>query len=178
MNIFILNSGRCGSSTFIRACSHISNYSAAHESRARLLGAARLDYPANHIEADNRLCWLLGRLHQRYGDHAFYLHLQRQPEATIASFRRRSELEHGILRAYRQGILMSDETAHDPTQLAADYLHTVTENIRHFLRDKSHCMTLQLETAQNEFPHFWERIGAQGDLNAALQEWQICYNAS
>ncbi|MEJ1383421.1 MAG: hypothetical protein RPV21_03475, partial [Candidatus Sedimenticola sp. (ex Thyasira tokunagai)] len=67
MNIFILNTGRCGSTTFIEACRHITNYSAAHESRIQLIGDRRLAYPQNHIEADNRLSWLLGRLEHTYG---------------------------------------------------------------------------------------------------------------
>ena len=67
MNVFILNSGRCGSTTWIRACTHIDNFSAGHETRSHLSGDARLDYPDRHIEADNRLSWLLGRLDRQYG---------------------------------------------------------------------------------------------------------------
>jgi hypothetical protein len=32
MHIFILNTGRCGSTTCARACQHMTNYTAAHES--------------------------------------------------------------------------------------------------------------------------------------------------
>ncbi len=35
VNVFVLNSGRARSTTFIRACSHICNYSAGHESRVQ-----------------------------------------------------------------------------------------------------------------------------------------------
>lgn len=77
MNVFVLSTGRCGSTTFVKACEHITNFSAAHESRTGLLGAARLDYAGNHIEADNRLSWLLGRLDRTYGNAAFYVHLRR-----------------------------------------------------------------------------------------------------
>ncbi len=55
MDVFVLCTGRCGSTTFIKACAHITNYTAAHESRTGLLGSDRLDYPGKHIEADNRL---------------------------------------------------------------------------------------------------------------------------
>lgn len=68
MNIFVLNTGRCGSTTFIQACTHIENYSCAHESNISSLGKERLNYPEDHIEADNRLSWLLGRLDKRHGD--------------------------------------------------------------------------------------------------------------
>jgi hypothetical protein len=58
VNVFVLGRGRCGSTTFIRAYKHISNFTSGHETRARLLGEARLNYPDHHIEADNRLSWM------------------------------------------------------------------------------------------------------------------------
>ncbi|MEO5342564.1 MAG: hypothetical protein H7842_04375 [Gammaproteobacteria bacterium SHHR-1] len=176
MNVFVLNSGRCGSTSFIRACAHIRNFSAAHESRLGLVGAARLAYPERHIEADNRLSWLLGRLDQRYGDRAFYVHLSREPEATIASFARRREF--GIMRAYREGILLGGHEGQTDTELAADYLHTVESNIRFFLQDKSQQMAFRLERAEQDFRRFWDWIGAEGELAPALAEWRIKHNAS
>jgi hypothetical protein len=176
MNIFILNSGRCGSTTFIQACKHISNYSAGHETRLRLIGPARLAYPDNHIEADNRLCWLLGRLDRAFGDQARYVHLSRERDATAASFAQRDDF--GIMKAYREGILLDGEPGQTSRQLADDYLDTVEANIELFLRDKSQTMRLRLEHARQDFTDFWDWIGAQGDLKAALAEWGTRYNAS
>ena len=176
MNVFILNSGRCGSTTFIKACQHISNYSAAHESLLNRTGAARLDYPANHIEADNRLSWLLGRLDKRYGDDAFYVHLKRKPQDTASSFAKR--IDFGILKAYEQGVLMHDTHRLPASEIASDYIETVNDNIELFLKDKTHKMLISLETVQTDFTDFWQRIGAQGDHDAALSEWHINYNAS
>jgi hypothetical protein len=176
MNVFVLNSGRCGSTSFIRACSHMANFTSAHESRSLLTGSARLAYPDGHIEADNRLSWLLGRLDRRYGDAAFYVHLQREPQAGIASFVRRRGF--GIMQAYRQGILMGAEPGVSDETLAADYLHSVEANIRLFLRDKTRQMDFHLERAGEDFVRFWQNIGAEGDLQAALGEWRIRHNAS
>jgi hypothetical protein len=176
MNVFILNSGRCGSTTFIRACSHITNFTARHESRCGLIGAERLNYPANHIEADNRLSWFLGRLDQKYGDDAFYVHLSREREATAASFARRRDF--GIMQAYREGILLALEGAPAAHDIALDYLDTVEANIAYFLKDKSNKMAFRLEEAQTDFSDFWSRIGAEGNLPAALAEWQTRHNAS
>ncbi|WJI25223.1 hypothetical protein RHP47_05945 [Thermosynechococcus sp. QKsg1] len=50
MNVFVLCTGRCGSVTFAKACTFITNFSSAHESRTFLLGEARLAYPDRHIE--------------------------------------------------------------------------------------------------------------------------------
>jgi hypothetical protein len=176
MNIFILNSGRCGSTTFIRACSHITNYTALHESRCGMIGTERLNYPDNHIEADNRLSWFLGRLDQKYGDEAFYVHLSRERDATAESFARRSEF--GIMQAYRNGILLELKGEPSAHELALDYLDTIESNIDYFLKDKNNTMEFKLELAQRDFTTFWQRIAAQGDLKAALTEWEQRYNAS
>ena len=83
MNVFILNTGRCGSSTFIKACHHITNYTSGHETMSSQVLDARLGYSENHIEADNRLSWFLGRLDQKFGSEAFYVHLSRDKSATV-----------------------------------------------------------------------------------------------
>ena len=176
MNVFILNSGRCGSTTFIKACQHITNYSAAHESLLNNIGAQRLDYPENHIEADNRLSWLLGRLDKTYGDDAFYVHLKRKPQDTANSFSKR--IDFGILKAYEQGVLMHDAHQLPAFEIASDYIETVNSNIELFLKDKTHKMLISLETVQADFTDFWQRIGAQGNCDDALSEWRINYNAS
>jgi len=176
MNVFVLNSGRCGSTTWIRACRHITNYSAGHESRSHLVGPQRLAYPPNHIEADNRLSWLLGRLDAAYGPRAFYVHLRRDPQATAKSFARRRHF--GILRAYAEGILLGADPRTDPMALAGDYLETVEANIRLFLRDKPKVMEARLERLEEDFRAFWQAIGAQGDLQGALAELRVRHNAS
>jgi len=176
MNVFVLNSGRCGSTTFIEACRHIRNYSAGHETRLRLIGPQRLAYPARHIEADNRLSWLLGRLDQAYGANAFYVHLTRARAPTAASFARRADF--GIMQAYREGMLLGGEPHQSAEALALDYLDTVAANIECFLRDKPARMDFRLEHAEADFRLFWQAIGAEGDLDAALAEWGVRYNAS
>jgi len=176
MNIFILNTGRCGSTTFIKACSHISNYTAGHETQTNRLNLQRILYPNNHIEADNRLSWFLGRLDEQYGDDAFYVHLKRDPDDTINSFIKR--MDYGIMRAYKEGILMDDTPLSDRKSYASDYLHTVTSNIELFLKDKTHKMNFQLEDHQQDFSIFFHAINAEGNLALALEEWQTAHNAS
>ncbi|MCU7891439.1 MAG: hypothetical protein KZQ78_07430, partial [Candidatus Thiodiazotropha sp. (ex Ustalcina ferruginea)] len=107
MNVFILNAGRCGSTTFIQACQHITNFTAGHESRSTLTGEQRLAYPANHIEADNRLCWLLGHLDRQFGNNAIYVHLSRDRQGSANSFVKRAD--YGIMKAYREGLLLGGQ---------------------------------------------------------------------
>lgn len=176
MNVFVLTAGRSGSTTFIAACRHITNYSAGHETRSRCIGSARLAYPERHIEADNRLVWYLGRLDAAYGANARYVYLRRDPHACAMSFARRADF--GIMQAWREGVLLGGEADRTAHELAMDYLATVQANIALFLRDKPHVMTFRLERAQHDFRAFWDWIGAEGDLAAALAEWDVRYNAS
>ncbi len=174
MNVFVLCTGRCGSTTFARACGHISNYSVAHESRAHLIGDDRLRYPLRHIEIDNRLSWYLGRLEAEYGDEAFYVHLKRDVSKTARSFLKR--YSYGIIRAYARAVVLGGR--HIPLDVCIDYCHTVNSNIASYLRTKSNTMTFQLENAKVDFLTFWERIRAEGDFSAAVSEWNSRYYAS
>ena len=176
MNVFILNSGRCGSTTFIKACQPISNSSSAHESLSTETGSLRFNYPPDHIEADNRLSWLLGRLDKTYGDTAFYVHLKRNHEDTVRSFSKR--IDYGILKAFEQGILMHEQHLIPADNIAHDYIKTVEANIELFLKDKINKLNVSLESVNTDFAKFWERINAQGNLNEALKEWETNYNAS
>jgi hypothetical protein len=176
MNVFILCTGRCGSTTFIEASKHISNYSAAHESRSRLIGPERLNYPPRHIEADNRLSWFLGRLDRVFGDNACYVHMKRDDRATAESLLRRHR--SGVMRAYAAGILMRNGVRHSPPDICLDYCDTVNSNIVAFLKDKSRKMTFSLENARHDFRRFWTLIGAEGNLDKALAAWDVRYNAS
>lgn len=176
MNVFVLCTGRCGSKTFIEACRYITNYSCAHESRSALIGKARLDYPRNHIEADNRLSWLLGRLDRTYGGDAFYVHLKRNESDAARSFARRCS--RGIMRAYARGILTGRRRRRDPLSVAEDYCRTVNANIELFLRDKPQRMTVTLGSLRQGFAAFWRRIRAEGDYAAALAELEVVHNAA
>jgi hypothetical protein len=176
MNVFVLCTGRCGSVTFAHACGHIRHFTIGHESRCARLGDDRFAYPSHHIEVDNRLAWLLGRLDARFGDEARYVHLHRDPEATARSFSRRFG---GIMAAYRGGgILAGIPNTVDHLDVARDFVHTVTMNIRQFLRDKSYVMNIRFEEAAGRFPEFCDWIGAEVDLDAALAEFAVTRNAS
>lgn len=178
MNVFILCTGRCGSTTFVNSCRHIRNFTSGHESCIGLLGDERVAYPANHIEADNRLTWHLGRLERSFGNSAYYVHLRRDPGATAQSFQRRNEWPAAIMPAYAHGILQAPDLDPSRYDVCLDYCRTVTENIEAFLADKSHTMRFDLESAEMHFAQFWDWIGARGDFDKALAEWQTRHNAS
>lgn len=175
MNVFVLCTGRCGSKSFARACRHIEGFTAGHETRTAFTGDKRFAYPDYHIEVDNRLAWMLGRLNRHYGDRALYVHLLRNREDTIHSLLRRGN--SGIVKRYmdKKGVLLGRT---DGTLLEAveDFYETVTENIRMFLEDKTRTMVFQIEKAARLFPLFCERLGARVDMEAVLAEFDRKHN--
>ena len=171
MNVFVLTTGRSGSLTFAEACGHITNYTSGHETRVGLVGPARLAYPDRHIEIDNRLAWFTGRLEAAFGNDAFYVHLRRDDEATASSHVKR--WNKPAVRSYRNGILWDVDPDIDRMALARDLNHTINSNIEFFLRDKTRTMQIDIETATERFPAFWEAIGAAGDLAASMAEFEV-----
>lgn len=177
INIFVLGTGRCGTTSWTKACKHIKNYSSSQESRTGFLNYERLNYPANHIEIDNRLSWFLGRLDERYGNNSFYVHLQRDAIPVAKSFVAR--FSGGIIKAYQSpGITNTNEKTNDPLDIALDYHHTVNSNIKLFLKDKHYKMNANLENAKQDFKMFCNLIDADINLDEALKEFDIKHNAT
>ncbi|MEO0423163.1 MAG: hypothetical protein AAF184_12550 [Pseudomonadota bacterium] len=177
-HVFVLCTGRCGSLTFAHACEvSIDNYTSGHETRLAEAGAERLAFPAGHIEIDNRLSFFLGRLHERFGEAACYVHLQRDPAATARSYARRRALGF-LLHAWTRGVYVGLEDAPDFEAMALDLVTTVNANIRLFLQGKPHQLAVHLENAAEDFGRFRERIGAAGSSALADEAWSRPLNAS
>jgi hypothetical protein len=146
-----------------------------------MLGKERFLYPDQHIEADNRLSWMLGSLDRCFGNEAYYVHLMRNKRETVRSYNRRWVRNSSLIRAFSEGIQqiglhkMDDQRRLD---VVSDFYDLVQDNIRHFLKDKTHRMELHLENIEEEFPEFWKWIGAEGDLEAALDTLSRKHNQS
>jgi hypothetical protein len=142
-----------------------------------MIGPERFDYPEDHVEADNRLSWFLGELGRRHPD-AYYVHLRRDRQATAESYAARANapFRASMYRAFAHGIVMSTEDWSDAVEVAGFYVDTVTANIEAFLEGRR-SETMWLERAGDAFPGFLDRIGAEGDLDASVAEWQVRHNA-
>jgi hypothetical protein len=177
MRIFVLGTGRCGTTTFARACAHLTNFTAGHETRAKRIGADRFAYPDRHIEADNRLCWFLGELGHRFPD-AWYVHLRRDREEVVDSFLRRWNTK-SIIRAFGHQVVLhgADWPDDERRDVCGFYVDTVTANVAEFLAQRR-SMTIWLSEAPVVFPAFLDWIDAEGDLAAAMAEWGIRHNAT
>jgi hypothetical protein len=195
VRIFVLTTGRSGSLTFAMACSHITNFSSAHESRAALIGDSRFAYPDDHIEIDNRLTWFPGPLATRFPD-ARYVHLVRDHAATADSYLQRWPRPPAtaigrmrlartarppgalLMPAFANGIVMrwAAWPEHERRGVSEFMIETINANIREFLKGRDH-LTVELEAAADGFGRFWDWIGATGDKEAAVHEWSVRHHA-
>jgi len=177
VRVFVLCTGRCGSKSFYKAASHILNYTSEHESKAYgWIGPRRIEYPDNHIEVDNRLSWFLGRLDEVYGSDPMYVHLVRKKEDVAKSYllaSRHSGRGKQIVTAY--SVLAGHR--HVDLKMTLDYCDTVNANIEYFLRDKPLTMRFEVEKAEDNWPIFFRRIVARGDIEAGLNEFAAFHNA-
>ena len=189
-----------------------------HETRSALV-EGRLDYPDNHIEADNRLAWFLGSLYDRFGDESMYVHLTRDRNAVVASYegrwerhmargrrllvpgvvgfairhpryafralsdRRKDPLSRpaSIVPAFAYGVLQQNRrvwSADERRRITELYVDTVNENITEFLRNRKNVATIRVEQFPADVEALWQRLGAEGDLDAAIRELSVRHNAS
>lgn len=180
MRVFILCTGRTGSVAIVKASQHIENYTAGHETLSSYFGEERFHYEDNHIEADNRLSWHLGQLHKIYGNEAFYVHLKRDKEKVAQSYYKRFYYD-SIIDSFCVGIRMIHAEFLNPKQrlkACYDYVDTVNSNIEFFLADKTNKMTINIENIHHDYKILWERIGAEGNLEDALKEFETAHNKS
>ena len=192
MNVFVLCPGRCGSKTFVKACSHITNWTSGHETRVNptkrlslndeykteALNYNRVNYPDNHIEVDCRLTWFLGFLDEVYEDTALYVNLTRNRAPCAMSWSERWGNPVNILWWWVKDIHQNHEYLLDQDtrerakrvmQFALEYVDATDALIRMFLKDKTNTMSFPIEDAADLFPVFWERIGAKGNIKKALK---------
>ena len=182
LNVFCLSTGRCGSTTFAKSLSHLTNFTSGHETRINIIGPKRFDYPDNHIESDNRLSWMLGSLDSRFGDHAVYVHLWRNRSEVAASYSKRYHPSwiSGIMHGFGHGILMRNEhySEQEIFEVANMYVDVVESNIKQFLKDKSKVVEFSMHKPRQGIDDLWKLAGLEGDRDIAYQEWTIKYNAS
>jgi hypothetical protein len=181
--VFVVGTGRCGSLTFMKACEHFTNYTTAHEGAAKKCGKWKkaryweLDYPQHHIEVDARLSWMLGLLDKKYGDEAFYVHLIRDRDEVINSRKLRVLRKWGKMTQSLAKFWYVD-TPEDEAFLGALY-DIIVANINTFLAHKTHRAIVRVgEHAKADFRSFCEAIGAEGDIEGAVSEWDIRHHQS
>lgn len=172
MRVFVVGTGRCGTSTFYQACRHVANFTAGHESAARTLGL--YPYPDGHIEVAAHLSMAMGRV-MRAHQSARWVHLIRDRDDAVRSLASQSQVQ---LDSFARHWFQAFQA--DPNEVAAAFYDCVNANIERMLETvpPQRSKTLQLERIGDQWQEFWDWIGAEGDFEASLAEWERRYNSS
>jgi len=167
MRIFVVGTGRCGTVTFSKATTHIKNYTSGHETNTSGLTNNNLKYPDNHIEIDHRMSYFIPILKTSYPN-AYWVHLQRERTSCIHSLAKRQSL-------LKFGSFHLGSTQHKILNLAEYYYENTNMLITQLVPNAQH---IWLHDISEGFKLFWEKIGAIGDINIAMNELSIKYNKS
>lgn len=172
--VFVLCTGRCGSKTLAAALKHVEGgWTVGHETNINRY-RDRLDYPANHIEIDNRLAWFLGTMWHLYDPRrTLYVHLRRNPDQVARSYADRVGISKGLMRAFASGVILTrlnPSKIGDASRLMVD---TIEDNIDMFLSDKPFTVSLELEHIDVTFPILWQALCQDpARLPIALKEFE------
>jgi len=166
MRVFVTGTGRCGTTTFYRACRHITNYTCSDEEPFR-----DLEFPDNHIAEDPMLFPVLPLIRQKYPA-CFIVHLIRERQACAKSLANLRAFGGGYIVEWHRAIWATMFPLTDRIAQAERFYDYVTSYIELIKPD----VVFHLEEAKMAWADFWARIGAEGDLDASLLEWEKRYN--
>jgi hypothetical protein len=170
VRIFVTGTGRCGTVTFTKACSHIENFTSAHESHSGEVGNWK--YPTNHIEVDPRLAYSTAVLSDLYPD-ALIIHLVRDKSTAITSLAKRTSINK--FRDFHFG----SSNCKDMNKIANVYYDTTNTMLRKVLKLHKNTCEYSLEKMKAiHWEQFWKSIGAEGNFRKSLQEWDVKHNRS
>jgi len=187
MKVFVLGTGRSGTKTFTRACEHLTNYTVSHNSLREGPGFDHkwsvLQSKDQHIEVDDRLSWMLPVMERLHGDDAYYVHLWRDPAKVVRSYARpqRLYLQGSLLSTFYHGILGTPAekrkvSAADAEKAGELCVEVITGNIENFLESKPNRIFIDIDDPKESFRRFLQEIGAEGDLEAALAEFESIHD--
>ena len=151
MRVFVLNTGRCGSTSLTNALRRLPDFTCKQEETMRAK-ALHLEYPDNHIAIDHRLAWALPYLKAKYRS-ALFVDLKRTDRRACIASMDAMPLDFGAFMA----ALFFREVRPGDCEL---YHDTVRTNI-----DATHCeVHIELE---NPKPGLWtllSRLGREGQF--------------
>lgn len=182
MRVFVVGTGRTGSLTLAKALeATVTNFSVGHETQSELPWERR-EYPDKHIEVDHRLSFYLSLvLSEEWGPELAIVHLQRELEATVASWARRFRVRGGMMRAWTNGILFRPGEL-EPELAARDYVAAVRANVDNLVGMASTfgwAIGLNVNLARPaSLRAMWDRLELEGDRSRFLELCKRRLNAS
>jgi len=180
MKVFVIGTGRCGTTTFARACSHIKNFTSAHESTGGMRNRDRLRFADNHIEINPHLSWMLPVVAKLNGiDGAIWVHLQRKRAEVVASWVKRGpKIGPGLWIPLAMRVDAKKLTPEQYREACEICYDSMVGTIESFLVKAKFTMHIWLDEIEQRWPMFWRRIEARGNYDASFAELQQRHNAS
>lgn len=166
MNIFAISPGRTGTTTMAAAFDLLEGFTAAHESRVQMLGSARLDYPTNHIECDNRLVFFLADLSLKYGRDSILVRVERNRDDIATSYGKRWA-KMNIMKAWSQGVHLRDLSLNND-EVIFDYIDFVYRQIEFFQGFFREVITIDIDSPRHGTEALLTSIGRAQQLDEVL----------
>lgn len=177
MRIFVVGTGRCGTSTFYHAACHATNYTVGHESRAGTINDYL--YPDHRIEVSSHLAFAVPVLRATHSIARIgasggcrFVHLIRELASCVSSMAAVREAIRSLAFGIAEGNV-NTQSGKDFRRWAAWLYDLVNANIAATAAD---AFRLELERAEERWLDCWEFMGCEGDFEASLAEWRWKYN--
>lgn len=171
MRIFVVGTGRCGTSTFYHACRHATNYTVGHESRAGRIND--YCYHDNYIEVSSHLAFAVPLLMER-NQGCRFVHIIRSKAACVASMAETRE----AIKAFAFGISEGNPRhGSEYLEWAAWLYDLINANITATVQTAWNAFLFHMDYADREWEECWRFMGCEGDFEASLAEWRWKYNA-
>lgn len=111
-----------------------------------------------------------------YGTEPLYVWLRRDRVATAESWSRRTEIPTSQINAWPKAAFFGAK-GYSPLEIAQLMVDSTEDNIQLFLKDKNY-IEAWIENPIPPFAQMWEQIGAEGDYESAIAEFEIRHNAT
>ncbi len=169
MRIFIVGTGRSGTSTIWQACRTIPGMQAGHESHVGTENVGNWDYPENHIEVSSQLIIGLPILKRKYPD-ALWVHVIREREACVSSLAR----QVGPAMDWFAHQWWMFTAGVDRWAAAAAFYDSMNLTIVDLLPDDP--FTFHIERAHEQWPEFLRWAGLDCDPGPGQERLRRRYN--
>lgn len=167
-NVFVVGTGRCGTTTFAAACRYATNKTVSREGQAG--GVYQLDkYPDSHIEVDAPLAFWMPRLRLLYPGCRF-VHLVRYADrdGCLASM---VTHDPDICRFFGQMVYHFADC--EPMDGAAALYEIVNDMI-----GGPDVLRVRLREVKERWGQVWEWMECEGNFEQSREEWNVRHNSS
>lgn len=159
MRVFVVGTGRCGTSTFYQAARTLEGFTAGHESTAGHLPS--WEFPDHHIEVASQLVYGIPWLRRRYPE-ALFVHLVRDREPCVRSLARQC---WDSMAAFSRQWFLCDHPA--DVAMAAAQFYDLTNELIVALCPPERTMRIRMEELRQQWPEFCRRIGTEWNRELA-----------